>query len=177
MESLSKEQASALESSRLTQPQVAALDALVARDVTLARQGGVTGFAVGFSARHTAKELSQAGVDRLSDAGRSTLDRLVSQAIAVGPSPVQAFTYDRPAPTAPVKEIDVTPPHMEVHGDVSLTVGGGGHGSSFYGTSMDVVAIDPSGRFTVGVGFSDFHSKGILTPCLPYYGGPAYPGW
>ena len=56
---------------------------------------------------------------------------------------------------------------MEVHGDLSFTVGAGSHGSNFYGTSMDLTATDPSGRFTIGVGVSDYHGKGLLALCAP----------
>lgn len=177
MESLSTEQRTAVDVSKLTPLQVGALDALIAHDLTLARQGGVTGFANGFTARHTAKELSEAGVDRLSEAERSRLDLFVAQVIAVGPSPLDSFSYAPPARPVPVQEVDVTPPHAQVHGDLSMSVGAGSHGSSFYGTSMDVNVTDPTGHFTLGVGFSDYHTKGLICPYPAYAEGPPYLGW
>jgi hypothetical protein len=164
---------------KLSGPQVAALNALVERDVTLARQGGVTGFSSSFVARHSAKDRDAAGITRLSDMERSMLDVLTARAIAMGPAPEQVFAYaPAPAPPPPAETLVSAPPHLEVHGDVSFTVGGGSHGSSFYGTSADVFVTDPSGKFTLGVGVSEFRGKGFFgpwCPMLPLYAGPPVP--
>ncbi len=59
-------------------------------------------------------------------------------------------------------------------------VGAGGHGSSFYGTSEDLFVTDPSGKFTLGLGFSEFHGKGLVGPYGPYCPipyVPPYAGW
>jgi hypothetical protein len=169
--------------SKLTPAQATDLDGLVSRDVTLALEGGVTGFSSSFVERHTASE-------------RSRLDSLVARAIALGPPPEQPFAYSPPAkaaaPPPPPATLVSAPLHAEVHGDVSLTVGGGSHGSSFYGTSFDLNVTDPSGRFTLGVGFDQFHGKGVFPlwgpysgygpysaygPIGPAYVGPPYWGW
>ena len=154
---LSAEEKAACGITRLTAAQLAALDGLVGRDVTLARQGGVTGFSSAFLARHSAQERAAAGIGLLSDKERSTLDRLAARAIAMGPPPSSLVS---------------APLSVEVHGDLSLTVGGGSHGSSFYGTSMDLFVTDPSGKFTIGVGFSEYRGKGFFNPyglCEPVY--------
>jgi len=165
----------------LAAQQVAALDGLVGRDVTLAHQGGVTGFSSTFAARHTPRERAAAGIDRLSDKERSILDSLVATVIAIGPPPSEAFAYaPAPAPAAPAEVLVSTPPHLEVHGDLSFTVGGGSHGSSFYGTSMDLFVTDPSGKFTLGIGVSEYRGRGLFGPCGPYspvFYGPSYLGW
>ena len=169
---LSAEEKAACGITRLTAAQLAALDGLVGRDVTLARQGGVTGFSSAFLARHSAQERAAAGIGLLSDKERSTLDRLAARAIAMGPPPSQAFTYARPAAPPPPASLVSAPLSVEVHGDLSLTVGGGSHGSSFYGTSMDLFVTDPSGKFTIGVGFSEYRGKGFFNPyglCEPVY--------
>jgi hypothetical protein len=154
---------------KLGAPQIAALDRLVARDVTLAHEGGVTGFASTFAARHTAPERAAAGIDRLSALERAALDSLAARTIALGPPPEDEFRYAPPqAPPPPPATLVSAPPHLEVHGDVSLTIGGGGHGSSFYGTSMDLFVTDPSGKFTLGVGVGEFHGKGFFGPYGPY---------
>jgi hypothetical protein len=91
---------------------------------------------------------------------------------AMGPPPSQAFTYARPAAPPPPASLVSAPLSVEVHGDLSLTVGGGSHGSSFYGTSMDLFVTDPSGKFTIGVGFSEYRGKGFFNPyglCEPVY--------
>jgi hypothetical protein len=162
--------------SRLTATEVTALNALVGRDVTLARQGGVTGFSSAFAARHTAQELSAAGIGRLSEKERSSLDSLVARAMALGPSPLRSFEYVPPPPAQPVVPIPA-PQAPEVHGDLTLTIGGG-RGSSFYGSSVDLFITDPSGRFTLGVGVSDYRGRGYFGPYGPYcspYAGPFLP--
>jgi hypothetical protein len=164
--------------SKLSSSQIAVLDALVAQDVTTAHQGGVTGFSTDFSVRHWDGERDAAGLDRLSASERASLDTLAARAIATGPSPDEAFSYTPPKvlpPPAPASESVVsTPKKAEVHGDVSFTVGAGSHGSSFYGAGMDVSVTDPTGRFTVGVGFDTFRGKGLLGLCGPdgIYGPP-----
>jgi hypothetical protein len=167
---LSAQEKAACGISKLTAQEVAALNALVGHDVTLARQGGVTGFSSAFSARHAARELAAAGIARLSETERSSLDSLAARAVAIGPSPMQTFEYVPPPPVPP-ETLVPAPLAAEVHGDLSFTVGRGGRGSSVYGSSMDLFVTDPSGRFTVGIGFSDYRGRGYFGPyCSPYEG-------
>jgi hypothetical protein len=159
---------------KLSPAQVASLDGLVEREVIAAHEGGVTGFASTFTDRCTPSERASTGIERLSDADRSSLDALVAHAIAAGPPPSQAFTYSPPpkaAPPAPVTLVS-QPPHVEVHGDVSLTLGAGSHGSNFYGTSADLFVTDPTGKYTIGVGFSEYRGKGYFPLCDPLLFGP-----
>jgi len=164
----------------LSPPQVAALDRLVEHDVTLAREGAVTGFSSDFSARRTDQERAFAGIDQLSQAERATLDVLAARAIASPPPPSDTFAYEPQSAPPGMEVVKISsPPKLQVHGDLSFTVGGG-HGSSFYGTSEDLFVTDPSGKFTLGIGFSDFHGKGLFGPYGPYcqipYGSPLS-GW
>ena len=196
IEGLSSEERAAAGTQKLTPAQTAQLDRLVSHDVTLAQQGGVTGFSSDFLARHTQAERTSAGISLLSDKERATLDSLVARAIALGPPPEQPFTYSppqaAPPPPPPAETLVSAPLRAEIHGDVSVTVGGGSHGSSFYGTSLDLNVTDPSGKFTLGVGFDEYRGKGILPlygPFAPYgpysaygpigpaYVGPPYWGW
>jgi hypothetical protein len=196
---LSSEELAASGVSHLTATQAAILDALVSQDVTAARQGGVTGFSTGFSARHWAHERVASGLDQLSAAERAVLDRLTARAIALGPPPDDGFTYSPPK-SAPAPAI-IAPPKptpseslvtavekLEVHGDLSFTVGAGSHGSSFYGTSDDLYVTDPSGKFTLAVGIDDYRGKGPIGPLFgPFgpdcavspllYGVPGYWNW
>ena len=195
VEDLTSEERTAIGAQKLTPAQAAALDGLVSHDVTIAKEGGVTGFSSAFLDRHTAAERAAAGAGALTSSERVALDVLVARAIALVPPPDQAFTYSPPAkptPAPPPPETLVSEPlHAEVHGDVSLTFGGG-HGSSFYGTSFDLNVTDPSGKFTLGVGYEQFHGKGfypLVGPYSPYgpysaygpigpaYVGPPYWGW
>jgi hypothetical protein len=164
---------------KLTAAQAAALDSLVERDAAIAREGAVTGFASGFTARRTPRERAAAGIDLLSDAERASLDALAARQIAYGPAPMAPFTYAPSAGPAPDGLLVSAPLRPEVHGDVSLTFGGG-RGSSFYGTSADVFVTDPSGRFTLGVGVSEFRGKGLIGPFGPFLLDPYDPflaGW
>jgi hypothetical protein len=178
---LSAQERAASGISRLSPAQVATLDGLVGRDVTLARQGGVTGFSSNFTARHTAQERAAAGIDRLSGGERSALDALAARAIALPPPPSDTFAYEPPAAPPGMQDVLVTaPPKLQIHGDLSVMVGGGSHGSSFFGTSEDLFVTDPSGRFTVGVGFSEFRGKGLIGPYGPYcpaFYGPPFGDW
>lgn len=181
-EALSPQEKTASGIARLPAPQRAKLDQLEEHDATLARQGGVTGFSSAFSQRHTAQERAAAGIDRLSADQVATLDALVARSIAEGPPPSEAFSYEpHPAPPpVPAPVLVSAPLKAEVHGDVSVTVGGGSHGSSFYGTSMDLFVTDPSGKFTLGVGISEFRGKGFFVPggpCGPLLDGPPYVDW
>jgi hypothetical protein len=174
---------------KLSDSQRAVLDGLVARDVQSAHDGGVTGFSTTFLARHNAAEESAAGVARLGPTERAALDRFAARSIAIGPPPDDMFVYSPPAAKAepPPSTTNVSEPlRAQVHGDLSLTVGGGSHGRSFYGTAADVRVTDPSGKFTIAVGFEQFKGKGLLGLCSdfgPYgpYGpalaGPPYLGW
>jgi hypothetical protein len=188
---LSGEETTASGVSKLTAQQAAALDGLVDHDVTLARQGGVTGFSSAFTARHSEKECKAAGIDRLSDQERTVLDSLVARSIAIGPPPSEPYTYapPQPTPTPTPRAVPSTKTvsmlqQLEVHGDVSFTVGSASHGRSFYGTSLDLNVTDPTGKFTIAVGFDDYRGKGLLGLYGPYgpdgpsyYAGPPYLGW
>jgi hypothetical protein len=180
-EGLSPQERGASGVARLTPAERATLDGLVGRDVILARQGGVTGFSSTFAARRTPKERIAAGMDRLSEAERSNLDAFAARAIASPPPPSDTFAYEpRPAPPGMEEVLVTAPPKLQVHGDLSVTVGGGGHGSSFFGTSEDLFVTDPSGRFTVGIGFSEFKGKGFFGPYglyNPVLCGPPFGDW
>jgi hypothetical protein len=175
----------------LTAEQATSLDAFVSRDVTLAHQGGITGFSTAFSARHSGRDLKAAGLDRLTPKELAALDVFAARAIALGPPPEQSFAYSpqQPPPKPPPVPTETVVSDLartQVHGDVSFTLGGGSHGQNFYGTSADLFVTDPTGRFTVGVGFDDYRGRGLLSlygpngpygpygPYGPVYGGPPY---
>ena len=170
IENLLPAQKTATGVSKLSTSQVSILDALIAQDVTLAHDGGVTGFSSGFSDRHMEREGLASGLDKLTTQERTALDSLAASAIAIGPPPEQMFAYSQPKvapPPIPPKASVSTPLKAEVHGDISFTVGAGSHGSSFYGTSMDVAVTDPTGHFTLAVGFDDYRGKGLIGLCAP----------
>lgn len=143
---------------QLTAPELAQLNAYVARDITLARDGGVSGFDGSFSQRLTVEQRTRAGLERLTPAQMAKLDDLVAFAIA-HPAPLRAVYPAHPAATPTPAASVAVPWKPEIHGDVSLTLGGG-HGSSFYGGGMDLNVFDPDGRFSVTVSLGEIKGKG-----------------
>jgi hypothetical protein len=174
---LSPDERAASGISTLTPAQSAALDSLVNRDVGLANQGAVAGFSTAFTVRCTPAERAAAGIDRLPEKDLAVLNALVARAIASGPAPGQAFQYTAPPAATPTVTTVSRAPALEVHGDVSFSVGAGSHGSNFYGTSADIFATDPSGKFTLGVGFSEYRGRGLLPLCDPTLLGAPAGGW
>lgn len=173
---LSADERAACGLAKLSPAQIGALNAYVARDVSLAHEGGVTGFSSAFSVRLNPQQKTLCGIDRLSEKERGFLDAMAARSIAYGPPPSQEFSY-RPAAAAappPPEEVVAPPPAVQVHGDVSFTIGGG-HGSSYYGSSMDLFVTDPSGKYTIGVGVSEFRGHGFFGPYGPYCLDPLLP--
>jgi hypothetical protein len=169
--------------SHLSPAQQAALAKCANRDITLAREGDVTGFSGSFTERRTDEERHAAGIDTLTRPERDILDALVANAISYHPMTYQAQVAAPPPPKAsPPPSLVLTQPKMQIHGDLSLTVGAGSGGGSFFGTAMDVSMTDPSGKFTLAVGYSVVRSKGLppwyFDPYGPYapYGPYVGPG-
>ena len=147
------------------------LNKLVQRDLALARQGNVVGFAKTFTERLTPLERERSGVNLLTTAERAKLDGLVAAAMAARPV---APTVNV-AQAAPLKGIGLGPMRPQIHGDVTLFYGAGGHGSSWYGGAFDTRITDPKGRYTVQVGVSQTYGRGLWAPWGCGYGyGPGY---
>lgn len=142
---------------RLTSEQAKALNALIERDVSAARQGDVVAFAKTFTQRRSPEEWKRAGIDRLTETERAQLDRLVATAVAA--RPVVPFVRSPYTPGG-ADSVSIDKPKPEVHGDVSVFVGAGSGGYSAYGGAFDATVTDPSHRFTFGVGMSDVHVRG-----------------
>jgi hypothetical protein len=167
---LSDQDRSASGLGRLTSAQVAKVNKLVANDLDLAREGAVTAFATPFSRRH-AKEISATGFDRLTAAQILELDKLVAFTLA---HPVPELPHFHPhsaaavsaaPPANPTPPLQLAEPPWQVHGDITLAVGGG-KGGSFFGSSLDLFVTDPSGRFTAAISLSEFRGKGWSNPCF-----------
>ncbi len=160
-ETLTPEESAACGLARLQDDQRRALDTQVQRDITLARQGDVVGFARTFSQRRTPAQRAETGLDKLDDAECRQLDSLIDRAIARRPA--AAFA---PAPKPKVPEsVKVGRPPLEFHGQLSLEYGWSEAGS-YRGGSMDLVCYDPVTRLTVGVGLATY--SGYLPWWVPY---------
>lgn len=159
---LSSEQQSAAGLTRLSADEQTTLNTLVAREVSLARQGNVKAFAGTFSSRRKPAERATAGLDRLSPAELEQLDLLVATAIAAGPT----------KPTLPrrLKPSDVARnDRLEVHGEVTLAYGWGRGGRDMRAGSLYTEIYDKETGVSVGLGYSQFSGDGWWSYGDPYY--------
>lgn len=155
---LSQEQQAAIGLGSLSADERAQLNAIVATEVALARQGDIAGFAGTFSSRRSDGELSSSGIAKLSVAEVAELDRLVEALIAAGP--VQARVPKRVSVSEGANR-----DRLEVHGEISYTYGRSSDGRDFQGGSMSTVIFDRKTGTTVGFTYGQY--EGDL---YPYYG-------
>lgn len=132
---LSAEQQAATGVASLTEGERSALNSIVAAEVALARQGDVAGFARSFSARRSDGERAAAGLAKLSAAELAELDRIVAALIAAGPAL-------KSVPRRVIVSEGTQRDRLEVHGEVSYTVGWGSGGRNFQGGSMTTTIFD-----------------------------------
>ena len=162
---LSAENATASGVAKLTEPQRAALDQQVQREISTARQGDTVGFSTSFTHRRTPQQRVEAGLDHLMTPELTQLDRLVAAAVAnraPAESPAAAAPLITTQPSS--NWVEITPRKMEIHGEMSLTYVSAGSGRNGYGASVITTATDPSGKFSITVGLSQFHGKGLYHP-------------
>jgi hypothetical protein len=145
---LTSAQAAACGLGRLTDAERAVLDTAVARELALARQGGVRGFSTPFSERQPPADRARSGLDRLTDAERHALDEAVAGAMA--------STYLQPLSPRTLLggPLETVAPPSPLHGSMTLMYGWGSGGRSAYGASMEVTYLDPKDRFSATVVYS-----------------------
>lgn len=145
---------------KLSAEQTAALDAQIAREITVARQGDVVAFSRSFMQRRSADQLTAAGLTALTPEERTQLDRVVALAVAQRPAiVVQTLTAKAKAADDAVETITYKP---QLHGEVTLTFGTAGGGRNFYGGSFTTVYDDPQRKFSVAFTYAEYHGKGLL---------------
>jgi hypothetical protein len=163
---LSAEQQTAAGLTRLSADEQTALNTLVAREVTLARQGGVKAFAGTFLSRRKPAELTAAGLDRLTPAEQDKLNETVAVAIAAGPANSEPREWKK-------SELASDKPRVQVHGGVSLTYGWGG-GGSYRAGSVYTDIYDPETGVALSLGLSEASGSGLWFRGEPslydYYG-------
>jgi hypothetical protein len=158
---LSTTQQSAVGLTHLSAAEQTVLNTLVAREVSLARQGNVRGFAGTFSSRRRPEEKSAAGLDRLSAAELAQLDQLVANAIAAGPVV--------PATPQKLTNKDVArTDRLEIHGEISLAYGWGSGGRDMRAGSIYTEIYDRQTGTTVGIGYSQVSGNGAWGYGYPY---------
>jgi|GEM_PF-1163895 len=152
----------------LSDQESANLDNLINFEIASARAGNVNGFAGTFSGRRSDAELDATGIKRLAIEQRERLDEHIAGFIADTPT-IPYLTrsergrYRGATRTPDDQDMISRPPLLDVHGSVSVTVGGSSAGS-FYGGSMTTIISDPQGRFSAAI------SVGTMRGSLPYYG-------
>ena len=150
----------------LSDAERAALDQFVALDLAAMRQDEPGAFIGTFAGRRSDAELKVAGLDRLKPVELTRLNELVAAAIAVHPKP-----KTRPR----IKDDDVinAAAKPEIHGSLSVTVGTGGRGRNFWGSTLTMDYFDPASGLGLSIGLSNFSGKGFYG-FYPGYYGPGY---
>lgn len=159
---LSADEQTAAGLTRLSADEQTTLNTLIAREVSLARQGNVKAFAGTFSSRRKPHERTAAGLDRLSPAELEQLDRLVATAIAAGPAPVALPRRLKPSDVA-------RNDRLEIHGEVALAYGWGSGGRDMRAGSLYTEIYDKQTGVTLGLGYSQFSGDGWWGYGDPYY--------
>ena len=144
----------------LSAAQLDALDAQVARELTVARQGDVVAFSRSFLSRRTADQVAAAGLAALTPPERTALDAFVARAVAQRPAPVVATLAAKAKVADNVVETVTYKPRL--HGEVTLTVGTAGSGRNFYGGSFTTIYDDPQHRFSAAFTYAEYHGTGLL---------------
>lgn len=153
----------------LTTDNVAVIDALVRLDASnatrLVRNNIRT---TRFSERHSAHERDIAGLEQLTPEQLRKLDQFVALRIPAPPADADlayaSVRLDSTTPIAVAKK-----PGPEIHGSVSLTYGWSKYGST-RGGDMNVSYVDPRRRYSVTVGYSEYHGNGLAP--YPYTSSP-----
>jgi hypothetical protein len=144
----------------LSAAQLAALDAQVARERTVARQGDVVAFSRSFLSRRTADQVTAAGLAALTPSERTALDTYIARAVAQRPAPVVTTLAAKAKVADNVVETITYKPRL--HGEVTLTVGTAGGGRNFYGGSFTTIYDDPQHRLTAAFTYAEYHGTGLL---------------
>jgi hypothetical protein len=147
---------------QLSDDNIAVIDALVRQEEAVALRKNLPLSGI-FSARRTAHERSIAGLERLTPEQLARLDQLITRRTSPDLPTLSAEVGGPPAAIRRLPGPRERP--LEVHGSVSLTYGWSKAGE-IRGGSMVVSVQDPSRRFTVLIGYSEYRGKGLS----PYLG-------
>jgi len=124
---------------KLSEAQLTALTAQVMKEVKLARQGDVLGFAGTFISRRTEEERVAAGLGVLTTGEKYQLDRLVSRALASRePQPPMLITR----PPSDAELFLKTKSDWETHGFVQLEYGFGSGDREYKAATLAVEQVN-----------------------------------
>lgn len=149
---------------QLDSDQLAALDALVRRDIAAADYVYKTPRAARFTERLAPEERHAAGLDQLAPAQLTQLDAAVAKEMPAPREPIPAATLaaasDATSTAGAVRPSLTLDRRPQIHGEVSLMVGAGSGGFSEYGGALVVSYDDPAHHFSVLASYSEVHTKG-----------------
>jgi hypothetical protein len=157
---LSAEESAGIGVAKLSAEQRAALDALIARELRLARQGGARAFARTFLDRRSDEERTKAGVNLMTESERGALNGAVAHALATQP-------FAREMAFAPKRNragdvVTVTWPKPEIHGEMTLVYGWDNHGGDYRGASLHLTRFDPKYNLTTSFTYSVVEGDGLF---------------
>jgi len=160
---------------QLTPDNVAVIDGLVRQDEAAShfKNNAVDG--TRFTQRRTDRERELAGLNHLSPSQQAQLDALVRRRIVgpeAEPAPTGSVSTSSGTAASGINAVAYKRP-LEIHGEVSYTMGWS-KGGSFQGGGMVLTYDDPEHRYSVMVGYSEYHGKG-LSRCFYPGGGPYRP--
>ncbi len=161
--SLSPQERASVGYEKLSADERAALDALAAKEIRLAREGDATGFAGTFLSRRTDEERQTTGLSRLSVAEKYQIDRLVARALANRPPTAPMAAVRVPG----VSDLKLDRTIWETHGFVQLEYGWGSGDREYKAGTVGVTQINPK----TGTSFSFIYSvaEGDGWWCPPRY--------
>jgi len=140
---------------KLSPAEVDDLNAQIDRELTLARQGNVKGFATPFTQRRKPPQLVTSGLGRLSDAERRALDEAIARTMAV------PTVLSLPPKFVRTNPVETVAPRSRIHGEFSFTYGWTSGGGSLYGGSMTMVYQDPNRPLTAAIRYSTYRGDGL----------------
>jgi len=131
------------------------LNVQIDRELTLARQGNVKGFAISFTQRRKPPQLVSSGLSRLADAERRALDLAIARTMAV------PTVLSLPPKFARADPVETVAPRSRIHGEFSFTYGWTSGGGSLYGGSMTMIYQDPNRPLTAAIRYSTYRGDGL----------------
>ena len=165
---LSPEQRTASGLTVLTADNVAVIDGLVRQDEAASKLKNNGVDHTRFSQRRTGREREIAGLDQLNPTQVNTLDTLVANRIAGTDSELVANVSTESHRATGVTAVKLKRP-LEIHGEISYTYGRSSAGS-FQGGDLVLTYDDPEHRYSVLVGYSEYHGKGLPGCFYPWPG-------
>lgn len=146
---------------QLSDSERSAVQRLIEREVRLAREGGVTGFAGTFVSRRRADETRASGLDKLSESERGQLNRFVAQRLAESATP----SFIEPRPSSAGEATESIRHRAQWRSIVTLAYGLNSRGGSAWGGAFQTQYVDRDRGFAFGLGYAHARYEGAGWEC------------